>query len=322
MLQLSSILVPLDGSSFAEQALPFARQLALASGASLRLAYAHTPATTGDPGVEFRLFDPKEEQVRQNELAYLETMAKRLTNGGGLHVECALLKGTTAPALEDYVERTGTDLVVMTSHGRGGIGRLMLGNVADQLVRRLNVPVLVIRPGEKASPAESQRRRILVPLDGSPLAESIMEEAKTFARITESELMLVMIVLPLPILLPPYAWPPETLTQSPEHRELAARQYLEAVMKQLKNEGLAVQSRVRTARKVTREILQVAKDEECNMVAMATHGSSGLDRMMLGSVADQVVRHADIPVLLLRPQLAEQAEDESFPNAAAEFVAR
>ena len=96
LLQLSSILVPLDGSSFAEQALPLATQLAKGSNAKLRLALVHSPATNWDPGVEFSLFDPEmERQVRERELWYLEAVARRLTNGDGLDVECVLLVITT-----------------------------------------------------------------------------------------------------------------------------------------------------------------------------------------------------------------------------------
>jgi nucleotide-binding universal stress UspA family protein len=166
MPKLSSITVPLDGSSFAEQALPLAARLARISSATLRLTLVHTPASTWDPGVEFSLFDPDvEAQVREREYAYLEAVAARLTKEGELHVECALLNGSIAESLEEYVERTGTDLVVMTSHGRGGIGRMVLGNVADQLVHRLNVPVMILRPEEKKQRRDAAAaRRILVPL--------------------------------------------------------------------------------------------------------------------------------------------------------------
>ena len=325
MPRLSSILVPLDGSGFAEQALPLGAELAQASGAALRLAYVHTPAASWDPGVEFSLFDPElEQQVRQRELAYLERLGSQLTRGGGLHVERVLLNGTIAPALEDYVERSGTDLVIMTSHGRGGVGRMVLGNVADQLIHRLNVPVLVLRPEEMkhARQEEYGRRRILVPLDGSELAASILGEAKAFARMTRSELLLLMVVQPVPVLLPPFIWPPEKLVAPPEQRELAARRYLEMLKKQLRTEGYVVQSRVRTARKVAPEILSVAREEECSMIALATHGASGLNRVMLGSVADQVVRHSDIPVLVLRPTITEPLAESRVDSAVAELIAR
>jgi nucleotide-binding universal stress UspA family protein len=321
MLQFTSILVPLDGSSFAEQALPLARQLAAASSACLRLAYVHTPSASWDPGVEFSLFDPEiEKQVRERELSYLQSLARRLTNGGGLHVECALLNGSIAESLEEYVARTGTDLVIMTSHGRGGVGRMVLGNVADQLVHRLHVPVLVLRPEEKkrAPRPEPEHRRILVPLDGSGLAASILDEAITFARLTGSELLLLGVVQPPPVLVPPFVWEPEALLESPEHRELAVRRYLESIKARVRQEGITVQGRVHKARKVAREILNVARDEECSFIAMATHGASGPDRFILGSVADQVVRHADVPVLVLRPKVTEESEFEAAMHGAAE----
>ena len=307
MLKLSSITVPLDGSSFAEQALPLAADLARSSRATLRLALVHTAASTWDPGVTFSLFDPDVEvQVREREYAYLEALAARLGRAGELHVECALLSGSIAESLEEYVVRTGTDLVVMTSHGRGGIGRMVLGNVADQLVHRLHLPVMVLRPEEKkhqstAAPA----RRIMVPLDGSEVAASILDQATTFARLMDSELVLVSILQPIPILIPPFLWPPEKLTESPEQRELTTRRYLDAVKRDLQAQGLKVISLVRESSKVAREILRLAAEQECGLIAMATHGASGLDRVMLGSVADQVMRHADIPVLLLRPLVVE-----------------
>jgi nucleotide-binding universal stress UspA family protein len=307
MLQLSSILVPLDGSAFAEQALPIARRLAAASSATLRLVYVHTPSATWDPGVEFSLFDPEvEQQVREREYAYLDSLSKKLTKGGGLHVDCTLLNGQIAESLEEYAERTGTDLVVMTSHGRGGVGRMVLGNVADQLVHHLNVPVLILRPEEKKKAGSGpQANRILVPLDGSALAESILDQAVVFASLMGSELMLASVVQPIPVLLPPFVWAPDRLTESPEQRELETRRYLEGIKDQLRRQGHKVQSRVRKGSKIATEILALAREEECGMIAMATHGASGLDRLMLGSVADQVVRHADVPVLVLRPKIRE-----------------
>ena len=322
MLQLSSITVPLDGSAFAEQALPLASRLARLSSATLRLALVHAPASTWDPGVEFSLFDPDiEVQVREREYSYLESTARKLSTGGELHVECALLNGSIAESLEDYVERTGTDLVVMTSHGRGGVGRMVLGNVADQLVHRLHVPVLVLRPEEKKQKGPTpEARRLLVPLDGSAVAASILDQAVTYARLTGSELLLVSVVQPVPVLLPPFLWPPERLTQSPEQRELEARRYLESVKHRLRAEGLTVQTRVTESSKVAREILRLAQKEECSLIAMATHGASGLDRMMLGSVADQVVRHAEIPVLLLRPVASDEPVEQHEHSCAIPAV--
>jgi nucleotide-binding universal stress UspA family protein len=103
MLQLSSVTVPLDGSSFAEQAIPLAARLARSSSATLRLVLVHTPASTWDPGVAFSLFDPDVEvQVREREYAYIDAIARKLTAEGKLHVECALLSGSIAESLEDF----------------------------------------------------------------------------------------------------------------------------------------------------------------------------------------------------------------------------
>jgi nucleotide-binding universal stress UspA family protein len=316
---LTSILVSLDGSAYAEQALPLATGLVRMWGSRLRLVSVHTPATTWNAGGEFPLVDHDlDQQLREQEQSYLTEVAARITADGDLDIECTVLDGRVAEAIVNFVQQTRTDMVVLTSHGRGGLGRIVLGNTADQLVRRLEVPVLVVRAGQDA---QQGPHRILVPLDGSALSDSIMEQAKTVARVTRSELLLAMILQPLPILLPPFLWPPEKLTEPRELRERAGRTYLELWKKQLAGEGFAVQSRVRTARKVAKEILQLVKDEECGMIAMATHGASGLDRVMLGSVTDQVLRHAQVPVLVLRPVLPASAKDESLAGGAAELIA-
>lgn len=320
MQYLASILVPLDGSAFAERALPLATDLVRTWGSKLRLVSVHTPATTWNPGVEFPLVNPDlDQQLREQEQSYLEAVANRITAGGDLDVECMVLDGRVAEAIENHVQQTRTEMVVLTSHGRGGLGRIVLGNTADQLVRRLEVPVLVVRAGQDA---QQGPHRMLVPLDGSALSDSIVEQAKTIARATRSELMLAMILQPVPVLLPPFVWPPEKLTEIPEVRERAGRMYLELWAQELRSEGLEVQVRVRTATRVAKEILQLAVDEECSMIAMATHGAGGLDRVMLGSVTDQVLRHAQIPVLVLRPVLPASSRNESLAGGAAQLIAR
>jgi nucleotide-binding universal stress UspA family protein len=301
MQYLASIVVPLDGSPFAEHALPLAVQLATAWKSRLHLVTVHTPATTWNQGGEFPTFDPDlDQELRRQEANRLQAIAQRIGVESDIGVDTEVIDGPVGEALEKFVGQVRADLVVLTSHGRGGIARVVLGNTADLLVHRLSVPVLVIRPGHEVPPG-SLRRRMLVPLDGSALAESIMEQAKTMARATRSDLLLAMILTPLPVLLPPFVWAPEVLEESPEIRERAGHTYLELWKKQLSEEGFDVDIQVRTARKVAKEILQLAKDEECSVIAMATHGASGLDRAILGSVTDQVLRHADIPILVLRP---------------------
>lgn len=322
MQYLASILVPLDGSLDAEQALPLATQLVRSWGSTLRLVSVHLPAITWNPGVEFPLVTPDlDQELREQDMRYLKGVAARITSEGDVDIECTVLDGPVAEAIDHHIHDTCTDLVVMTSHGRGGLGRLVLGNTADQLVRRLEVPVLVIRATKDLRPVAEQHR-ILVPLDGSALSDSIMEQVKAIARATRSELMLAMIMQPLPVLLPPFVWPPEKLTESPEVRERAGQMYLELWKQQLTGEGFVVQARVRTARKVAKEILQLAHDEGCSLIAMATHGASGLDRMMLGSVTDLVLRRAEVPVLVLRPVMADCPRTATLTGGTAELIAR
>ena len=135
-----------------------------------------------------------------------------------LTVTCKLLDGPPAQTLADHVRENGIDLVIMTTHGRGGLSRFWLGSVADRLVHHLAIPVLVIRPSESARRIAGISR-ILVPLDGSALAESILDPLRTLAGVTGAELVLAAAVEPVPTLLPTFPYPVEVEPGNMDERE-------------------------------------------------------------------------------------------------------
>ena len=169
-----SLLVPLDGSSFAEHALPWALSIARRTGAALNLAQVHTMALFYD-STDL----PADAAIREQEVANLQDVAKRLADVSPVRVNSALLDGPIPDALHAHAKSVNADLIVMTTHGRGALSRLWLGSVADRLVRRTPVPILLIRPKEGSSDIAQDPvlQRILVPLDGSALAEQILEPA-------------------------------------------------------------------------------------------------------------------------------------------------
>ena len=200
-----SILVPLDGSRLSEQAIPLALAFAERAKAKLRLIHVSTPRVLVMPAIPLsaetrRVYLSLELEARKAAKAYLETFTDHLKKqSSSLAISSTTITGPVVPALRKYIKAGKTDLVVMTSRGQGGLRRLWLGSVADAMIRGSSVPVLLVRPEENPSPRPilENLQQILVPLDGSPLAEAILDPAKELASLASAELMLVYVILPL-----------------------------------------------------------------------------------------------------------------------------
>jgi len=298
-----SILVPLDGSQLAEQALPLAVRIARAAGSKLRLVLVHQlPPAPLDPA-SAKLFTSIDLATRKSERAYLRRVQARLREEGVRLSSAVTLTGVVGPALDTYVRELGIDLVVMATHGRGGIRRAWLGSVADHLIRHLEVPVLLVRP-EEGRPAEQPAKadRILVPLDGSPLAEEALEAAGRLARAWGAEVCLLQIVAPVllsvdPALPIPSAYDEELTGMSRQQ----AQAYLDRTAGRLREQGLRASGTAVIGWNAADEILDAARPDQVAMAVLATHGRGGFQRLTLGSVADKLVRGAMVPVLVYRP---------------------
>ncbi len=300
-----SILVPLDGSEFSAQALPLAAHIARLSHATLDLVMVHQPLPvwyTPEAGIgDLSAFD---DQARTREIHYMEAMAAQSSTEHACPVTATVVNGEVSSAIGEFVAQRGFDLLVMTSHGRRGLPRLWLGSVADKLIRSLNIPVLVTRPAAGGDVLSPKLRRILVPLDGSRLAQSILEDAKMLARLADAELLLVMVSEPLThsVPLPQFQYPLEVSLESDARREAHGNHYIGSLVEQLTREGLRVKGRVIAGRGVAHQVLGLAREQQCDLIVVATHGLGGFDRLLLGSVADQLVRGAsNVPVLILPP---------------------
>lgn len=299
-----SILVPLDGSPLAEQALPLAAHIAQRAGSKLRLVLAHQLPSAPVDSLAAKLFTSIELATRKSERSYLRGIQARLREGGTRLSSAVTLTGKAGPELARYVRELGIDLVVMATHGRGGIRRAWLGSVADHLIRTLDVPVLLVRPQEgKAAPDRPPGvGPILVPLDGSPLAEAALDAAVALARIWDAEVTLLQVVRPVllsadPALPRPSAYD-EDLTASCRQQ---AQDYLDDIVERMRGQGLRATGVAVVAWNAAEAILEVARPERVSIVALATHGRGGLRRLVLGSVADKLVRGADVPLLVYRP---------------------
>lgn len=312
-----SILVPLDGSAVAEQALPVASSIARLSDATLRLVHVHTPHhpiyVEGMPVID----ESFRSRRKEHEQAYLKGVGERLASETGLTITCALLQGSVAETIAEYARSTGAGLIVMTTYGQGGFARAWLGSVTDALVRCSPTPILVVRPTEGAQDADRSPtfQRILIPLDGSGLAEQILAHALALGTLMQAEYTLLHVVQPAALGgALPAVFAPEVDPNVLQQGEAAAQDYLDGVAARLRTKGARVQTHVLVSSQPAAAILDDARQKGIELIAMASHGRSGLARLLLGSITDKVLRGADVPLLLYRPQ--EQLEDHDVEPAA------
>ena len=302
-LGIRSILLPLDGSAFAEQALPWATALARKARARLRLVLVHQPPQPPPADVRSkRLYTKIELALRKSQREYLRAIAGRIKAEGPLQVAMATLDGAPAPAICAYAREVGVDLVVMTTHGLGGLERAWLGSVADHLVRALEIPLLLIRPAENAS-APPETREILIPLDGSRRSEAALAPAMAIATLLGAGLTLLQSVAPVPMMVDaPTPFARYFDDELSALRRGEAKDYLVSVAEEVAASGLTVRPTAVLAPSPLEAIRSAAQAPGIGMIALATHGRGGIGRMVLGSVADKLVRTSALPVLVTRPR--------------------
>jgi nucleotide-binding universal stress UspA family protein len=316
------VLVPLDGSGFAEAALPLAAAVVRATVAELELVSATDPlppAVTGGgevaglavpvageiPGAIPVTTQEYVERLRTERTTYLHETARRLREH--LEVEAGVVLADDRPdrAVLRRVEETGADLVVMATHGRGPLERAWLGSVTDRVVRQLHVPVLLVRPVAEERPdlaAAPGVRRVVVALDGSELAEAGLKPAARLAKALGVPVTLLRAVGGRLELESPYI--PHAAQAYQEHLDTERREaseYLGGAAEAVASYGARLGERLVVEGNAARAILDAA-DRDGDVVAMATHGRGGLKRLILGSVSDKVVRGALMPVLLVPPE--------------------
>jgi nucleotide-binding universal stress UspA family protein len=297
-----SLLVPLDRSSFPEQALPLALSIARRAKARLDLVEVHAHYDLEDPHAGWAPFDRRlDAEWERQERVYLDATARWLASVSPVSVTTAVLPGSNmlaefvADGILERVAACGTDLIVVATHTRGLFGRLGFGSVADELVRRAGVPVLVLPPRETTPELipEPVLEDVLIPLDGSPLAEQALGPALELARLWEARCSLLQVVQPC------------------SRGSQEAGDYLNGVAARIQGQGLPVQTRVLAARNAAGAILEAAA-QTSSFIALATHGRGGLNRLLLGSVANKLIRAAASPVLVVRPA----GQDAAPPLAA------
>lgn len=299
-----AILVPLDGSVFAEQAVPLAIAIAQATRRRIWLATVQRVLLWPDETKNVETMATMRRLLHAEGENYLRGVQERF-HTEGIDLDPVVLPNEAIPVgqeLADFVTSAHIGLVVMATHGRGGLSRAWLGSVADDLVRRSTVPVILVRAGTAHL---QQGTRILVPLDGSVPAESLIELVCSIAARRHQEITLLQVVAPV---ITHLGVPESSVVSVDAEMTLAhqhqAQDYIADVEEAVRARGVKCSSLVTIGASAASAILDIAKPGDFGMIAMATHGRGGIRRVMLGSVADKVVRGAEIPVLVWRPTSA------------------
>jgi nucleotide-binding universal stress UspA family protein len=295
------ILVPLDGSAIAQGILPCVKTLARRFGSTIVLFHAADAPVELDRQEKYT----KETIDRIHSLAeqYLAGVTKTLRRQR-FKVKAEVGLGGVARSITDYAEAHNADLIAMSTHSRSGPARWMMGSAPDRVLRHTHKPVLLMRPtGE--SPVDAKPlplKHLIVPLDGSQAAQAVLPYAKGLAKTLKLEVALIQVISAettvqfTPMGPDTWAIPTDIVQQI----DVLASGYLAGVGKELEREGISVRWDVLRGAPA-HSIVEFAKETPGSMVAMTTHGRSGLARWVLGSVADQVVRGSGEPVLAIRP---------------------
>ena len=298
--RLRSIVVPLDGSSVAEQALPGAIAIAERARCKIKLVLVHQPLLGIELGPAYTKLELAMEKANRD---YLRSVVARYREQLGRSLSSAVLEGPVVATLARYVREMSADLIVMTSHGLGGIRRAWLGSVADGLIRTSEVPILVVRAHEQEQTPAVNMGEIMVPLDGSPLAEAVLEPVIAFARLWDAEISLIQVVSPVILTSDPLLpFPSGYSDQIMQIRREAAQDYIRDVAERLREAGVKASGVAVISGGVANTLLDMARPERVRLIGIATHGRGGARRLVLGSVADKLVRAAEVPVLVVRPR--------------------
>lgn len=285
----NKILLPLDGSKLSEQVLSYARVIADAYQAPIELL------RIVDPDARTPFWPP------QSDDRYLEEIAAKHFRSS-IPVTTRVKIGKPAEVIVDHAKGDPACLIAMATHGLSGPRRWLIGSVAGKVIQSAANPLLLIRPVEGADPSVPVKLdTVFVPLDGSGLAETTLPHVCALAKVIEIEVHLIR-VYTLPV--DAYVVANGVIAQGPAHyREELKREvetYLDGKVAGLRADGFDRVIATAIQGDVAGEIIDLALRTPNNLIAMSTHGRSGIGRWLLGSVAERVIQHARDPVLLIR----------------------
>jgi len=288
-----TMLVPLDGSKAAESALPYAEEIAAKLNAEIILISVSESATA-DAEHPFQTYLERIMERVQHEIK--DWYAKK-----DVRVKSKVLLGKPADQILRYADENNVGLIAMASRGSSGQGPWLLGSVAAKVLRATVRPVLLIRAQASELSLQQKRllKRILVPLDGSKLGEAAIPGTEALARALGAELVLLQVVEPATTWGTYEGYPSYPPPADVESRKASAKAYLDGVGKPLEEKGLNTSS-VLEYGLPARQIIDYAKANGVDLIAMSTHGRSGIALWVFGSVTDKILHAGDTAVLIVR----------------------
>jgi nucleotide-binding universal stress UspA family protein len=323
------ILVPLDGSERAKRAIPLAARIARTSGGSIVFVYVVLPAIefgtyTVDhlvalkPGAFERRLAKANDYLTEVVTAYTSDLA-------GIDVATEIVSGAASPAIFSAARQEQVDLVIMCSHGETGLKRWMFGSVAQEAVRHSPIPVLVLNENGAVPSAleETHPFRVLVPLDGSPLAETALEPTAHLASVLAApapiELHLLRVVdLPVTGGKFPINFGATLRKEAWQEAETYLKEVTDRLQESLVDVKVSITSSAVINTDIAGTIIQQAEEESgYDLIAMTTHGRSGLQRLMMGSITEHILGATKLPLLIVRPhkvQTQDLREAETKPE--------
>lgn len=299
MDELDHFLIPLDGSKMAEAALPVAVALAQPLGAQLTLLHVRENAAPRTIHGEPHLQDvPSAEDYLAGLAARWQERYPRID----WHVH-PNRQADVARSINEHAAELGVDIVVLTTHGQSGLRDFLVGSIAQQVVRGGNTPTLIVRPSSGGGPDSYGVRTILVPLDGSPESETSLDYARQIGSATGARLVLASVVPTVGTasgdLAVSASFSPNATAAVLDLAHRDAGTYLEGKAEEMRASGPEVLTNLSRGRTALR-LATVANEQQADLVILATHGKSGLNGALSGSIAPRLLADLRQPVLLVR----------------------
>lgn len=281
------ILVPLDGSELAENSLPYVKRIAKRLNSEVILMIACQPI--GYPELPLK--------------AYLQKKLKEL-HSAGIRISHKLVRGDAATKILDFADKNDVSLIIMSTHGGSGVSHWPLGSCTSKVLQKTHVPTLLVRSSkEKIKSFDFEIRRILVALDGSHFSEVIIPYVEDLVEGTDNEVILLRVVESVKL---PFT--AGYIEHEKYEKEIAAKAEEEAKKYLQKKKAVLASKGINTSTVLLKghpanAVLQYAKDNAVSLIAITTHGFSGISKWAYGSVAANIIEASTKPILLFRPQL-------------------
>jgi len=298
------VLIPLDGSKFSEEVLPYLAKVPKGQGHAVALLRVGEPPREHVPMVgaatlEVGYYPPPDLETKTEALAriekealtYLRARAKEMP---GLTVNCKVaISHEVAAEIIETANREHADMIAMTTHGRTGLLELAMGSVANAILHHSKLPVLLVKPkrarsGRNGSQTDRAIEKVIVPLDGTVEAERALAKAQETARLFGADVVLVQVLK-------------RGAEKSLASRDVLEEGYLAGIASRLVAEGVHCEWEVLHDSKPDDRIVDFAAHTAGALIVMMSRNRPHVTEALLGSVSRQVVASGVAPVLLLRP---------------------